>query len=268
MLNELVDFIRYESEDIRRYFEKASLMGQGTPQEISDYREHYFNKFLERYFPFPHRITKGKIRDSYGKIAASIDSIVINPVHPYTIDQQGKFSLILADGVDLVVELKPDISTKSELIRGLEQISSVKRLRRKKGPIMIKDFVSETAYEYSKQIPSFLFSIKAKEDIRTIIAEIREYYTDRQTPIEDQFYFIVINDRGIIANYKIKDISIAIDLTTNERLTGYFFEEWKENTIAAFIVRMNTIYHAAPTMTGGIMTLYFDDFVPYNIVRL
>ena len=130
-MNKLIELLRAETKEIAASFEKASIEGEGTPQEVSDRREGVINRFLEKYFPFPFRIVKGNIIDNYGNRSNSIDCIVLSPSHPYTVDPlNGKASVIFADGVDYAIEVKPDLSQIKELERGLEQIRSVKRLRR------------------------------------------------------------------------------------------------------------------------------------------
>ncbi len=74
---------------------------------MSDWREETVKSFLEKYFPFPHRIVKGNIIDTFGRRSDSIDCIVLSPAHPYTIDNiSKKASVIFADGVDYAIEVK------------------------------------------------------------------------------------------------------------------------------------------------------------------
>jgi hypothetical protein len=164
MGNKILELFKIDGFEMMTAFQKASIQGKGTPQEVADFRENYFNKFISNYFPFPHRITKGIINDSFGNQSDSIDTILIGPNHPYTIDNAGKFSLVLAEGVDAAIEVKPDISAKTELIRGLKQIESVKKLRRAKSPTLLVSNHPKHIREYAKTIPSFIFSIKANSD--------------------------------------------------------------------------------------------------------
>ena len=53
--------------------------------------------------------------DSYGRRSASVDCILVNPLHPYTIDRLENFKLIFAEGV-MREERSTDISKKDELI--------------------------------------------------------------------------------------------------------------------------------------------------------
>ena len=131
-MSNLLDLLEIESKELAVSFEKASVEGQGTPQEVSDRREIAVKKLLEKYFPFPFRIAKGNISDSHGNRSASIDCIVLNPDHPHTVSDEEKFSAILADGVDFAIEVKPDLTKVDEINRALNQLKTVKSLTRVK----------------------------------------------------------------------------------------------------------------------------------------
>lgn len=253
----LIELLTFESEELFSGFQKAGVQGKGTPQEIADFREGYFTKFLRRYFPYPHRIAKGIITDIFDQKSASVDSIIINPVHPYTIDVSDKFSIILADGVDVAIELKPNIADKGELEVALRQVQSVKKLRRVKGPLLIKRWHSDEEIEHSKQIPSFIFSIKAKEQISDTVHEIISYYKDKSIPKNEQFDYLVILGRGIVGNHKFKDKS-SLKNDKGEGLTGFSYHELGKDTLAAFLLYLNSVYHAAATFHGQILPLYLD----------
>jgi hypothetical protein len=192
-MNELIELLRIESQDMVNEFKKASIKGKGTPQEIADFRELYFHSFMAKYFPFPYRITKGGIIDTYGNKSASIDCILCNPAHPYTVDNSGKFSVILADGVDSAIEIKPNISIKDELERGLKQIITVKKLRRSKTPILLNKNLSNAQIEFSKTIPSFIFALEAKSNIDDTVSEIIDFYKDNNISIDKQVDYVIIN---------------------------------------------------------------------------
>ncbi|MFM2291775.1 MAG: hypothetical protein RIS29_1588 [Bacteroidota bacterium] len=91
MKDKLLKLLEFESKEIQLSFEKASIEGEGTPQEVADRREIALVKaFVEKYFPFPFRITKGNIIDSNDNRSNSIDCIILNPSHPYTIDPKNE----------------------------------------------------------------------------------------------------------------------------------------------------------------------------------
>ena len=103
MGNKLCEIMRYEQKELQIGFSKASLEGRSTPQEVADRREELIKAFFKKYFPFPNRVVKGNIIDSYGEESDSIDCIILNPAHPYTIDSKNsKASVIMADRKSVV----------------------------------------------------------------------------------------------------------------------------------------------------------------------
>jgi hypothetical protein len=173
-MDKLVDILKDEAVTLSREFKKASSLGEGTSQEIADFREHAVQAFLSRFFPNPYRVVKGKVHDSFGNgPSASIDCVLINPVHPHLIDSHKKFQVILADGVDWVLEVKPDLANAHEMQRALKQCISIKKLRRVKGPILIPQKNPQHVIEASKQIPFFLFTQKFKSNLKNTVRNPR-----------------------------------------------------------------------------------------------
>ena len=101
-MDDIYALLREDAVQLESKFRKASIEGRGTSQEVADFREHALQEFIERFFPFPHRVTKGKIRDSFGGLSCSVDCVICAPNHPYTIDSQKKFTLLFAEGVEAI----------------------------------------------------------------------------------------------------------------------------------------------------------------------
>jgi hypothetical protein len=261
-VNEFLEILKLEGQELVNEFKKASLQGKGTPQEVSDRREGSFVTLIQRYYPFPFRITKGIVMDSYGKRSDSIDCIICNPNHPYTIDTSGKHSFLFADGIDAAIELKPDLKNKVELFRGLKQIQSLKQLRRVETPLL--GSYGEKRIELSRTIPSFIFSNEAKSNVDDTVNEIYSYYVDNNVPLEEQFDFIVINGLGIICNFKIPELNRRENVSGLPKY-GYWFEEWNELTIAAFLLYLDISDPAIPKITTGILERYLGKAIkPFN----
>lgn len=94
-------------------------------------REKSVTEFLKSYFPNDWTVKKGPIYDTHGNVSAEIDCVLCVPQHPPC--HTPTRDLILAEGVHAAIEVKPDIrslSSSGEFWRGLEQISTVKSLRR------------------------------------------------------------------------------------------------------------------------------------------
>jgi hypothetical protein len=264
-VSSLLDLLKYECEQLQAEFKKASMQGSGTPQEIADFREGYFKSFIERYFPLPHRVTKGQIVDSFGNKSASIDCLVLNPCHPNTTAVGGKFSIIFADGVDVAIEVKPDISRIDELHRGLKQIQSVKKLRRAETPLLLSGRRDNEIIELSKQIPSFIFALKAKNNLVDTAKEIFEYYQTNSVPENEQVDFIVSLEQGIIYFCKHSDLCFA-----TPKKKGIFIEGWKDLTAAAFLLRANTFFPASATISEPLLQRYLHQITPvtYEILKV
>lgn len=254
-ISELMGFLRSDSEILKHKFQQINSQSYGTPQEISDFRESAFDALISRYFPSPFKLTKGNIRDTYGNKSNSIDTVILSPEHPYTIDQKGKFQLIFAEGVHACIELKPEISKKNELHRALKQIETVKFLTRDISPLLFVGSKSESLIQESLKIPCFIFSMISNKDIDKLIEEIAEYYISEHTPLIRQFDHIIINGKGVISNYKIKEKSYA---TGNK--TCILYEPWGEDTLAAMIMKLSDVIPATPPMQDSIMRRYLKGF--------
>lgn len=248
-MSKLIEILKIESQEIATSFAKASIEGEGTPQEVSDRREDIINNFLKKFFPFPFRVVKGNIIDSYGNKSNSIDCIVINPSHPYTLDgERGKPSIIFADGVDYAIEVKPDLSNANEIERGLKQVQSVKKLVR-----IRTGFVrSEEGKDRAKRIPTFIFAEKTYADIRTLISKITDFYVANRVPKQEQFDMIIVNNRTIVLNIG-KKMKLQLD-----DFDGIVYTDAGENTLALFLLYMNLIPKSEPEISDNILKLYLQ----------
>lgn len=228
-MNHLHEILKINAEELNIAFNKAKLEGSGTPQEVSDRREVALADLLKRYFPYPFRITKGNIRDSYGNSSQSIDCIVINPIHPYTTIADGPYSIILADGVDVAIELKPELNSDVEIIRALKQVSSIKKLKRVKSSKTA--FIGSTTkgdLERFKRIPAVIFSDSTYININTLLLKIVEFYEQNSTPRIHQFDLIIVNRRCVIINSSVANY--------NSSLTdGFTVIKSNEDTLSLFL---------------------------------
>lgn len=256
-MNKLIELLSIEAKEISDAFKKASLEGAGTPQEISDRRESAFKSFLEKYFPYPYWVVKGNICDSYGNTSQSIDCIVLNPCHPYTIDKTNKkASIIFADGVDYAFEVKSDLSNKSEIERALRQIQSVKRLRRVKHGLLIQNKYTPEQIECAKTIPCVIIAEKTYSDIRMLIESIYSFYLQNNVPPIEQFDLMLINLNCIIYNFR-KNMYVTNDI--QECIT---FWDGKENSLAALLFHINNMPHCEAPIGMSVMDIYLKDIKP------
>jgi uncharacterized protein DUF6602 len=199
-MEDLFALVRADAQELRIQFERASIQGRGTPQDIATFRESALQSTLSNYFPFPFRVAKGGIVDSFGHKSASVDCILVNPLHPYTIDRRENFKLIFAEGVNAAIEVKPDISQREELHRALEQGLTVKALRRAETALAMPEREGEEAVEYSLRVPYFVFAMKAKADPLDTIDEVLDFYAERKIDLLDQADAVVVDGVGILHN--------------------------------------------------------------------
>lgn len=268
-LDKLIEILKDEAESLSKDFKKASTLGQGTSQEIADYREHAFQSFVSRFFPNPYRVVKGKIHDSYGNgPSASIDCVLVNPVHPHLIDTHQKFQLLLADGVDLAIEVKPDLSKANELSRALKQAVSVKKLRRVKGPIFLTHNKPAHVIEASRQIPFFLFTQNVKSNIEDTVHEIMSWYTDNSIPTENHLDAIAIQDLGLLNYIKHPDFYYYSWQVPEHERTGWFLERWAEATLVGFLLRMEMSFHAVAKIQESVLRRYLKALKIPHITRI
>lgn len=251
-----LSILKKQADTISTQMDESSTFGVGSPEAVASFREGFLKKFLVRWFPLPFKIAKGTIIDSFGKRSSSIDCIILNPNHPNNLyEENGNYSLILCDGVDSVVELKPDIQNKSELIRGLEQIKSVKELQRFNKTTLLGD-ASDLA-DFSLRIPSFIFTEKCKTNPVDTAREVQEYYDTHKIPIDSQVDAIIINKVGVIMNNKISSLCLktAEGAPINDK--GISFEHWGEKTLARFLILLNQFPGAELKMSKPIILRYF-----------
>ncbi|MDQ0039501.1 DUF6602 domain-containing protein [Variovorax boronicumulans] len=255
-MSDLYRLLREEALQLSSEFRKASIQGRGTSQEVAEFRENAVQAFLGRYFPFPHRIAKGKVRDSTGNIAASIDCVLCAPNHPYTVSIRDKFALLLAEGVDSVVEVKPNIADKSELYRALEQGLSVKKLRRATTS-MIHEY--GILGEWSKRVPFGVFAMQCKAAPIETGFEIMEFYESRGVDPLDQADFIVVNDVCVFSNFVdgiLNPWKVAEAGFKNN--SGWFYEGWGEDSLAGFLLRLHRVAHAGLKIQEDVLLRYLS----------
>lgn len=251
-MDDLYALLREDAAQLASEFRKASIQGRGTSQEIADFRENAVQAFLARYFPFPHRIAKGKVRDSHGTVAASIDCVICAPNHPYTVSARDKFSLLLAEGVDSVVEVKPDISDRSELHRALEQGLTVKKLRR----ATTSSLHSGAPWsDWAERVPFGVFALRCKAAPIETGFEILDFYDERGIAPIDQADFIVVNDVCVFSNY-VDSAMNPWNMPDFPNQTGWFYEGWKADSLAGFLLRLHRVAHAGLKLQEDVLPRY------------
>mgnify|MGYP000938163872 FL=1 len=106
--------------------------------------------------------------------------------------------------------------------------------------------------------------MKAKADIQDTIKDIIDYYKSNSTPLIEQFDYIIINGQGIIVNHKFPKSNPR---SSAEPTHGFFYEEWGELTIAAFLLYINRGYSAFPIYKSSVIDKYLSNLEPSIIIR-
>lgn len=266
-MNQLLEILKNEGKQIIEEFNLASSQGEGTPQEIADFRENVIQSFVGRFYPQNHIVSKGKITDLDGNQSASIDCLILNPAHPHLIDSKGKFRLIFADGCDSAIEVKPNIARKDELHRSLEQGISVKKTKRSMSSILIPSKSKPEIFEHSLYIPFIIFSVNAFSPLK-LYSEIAKYYAERSTPIEHQIDGICILGVGILKNIKYKELNYwSSDFPLGQN-SGWYFEKWEELTPLGFLLHLEQSFSSYPNISESIMSRVLRKISSTQIERL
>ncbi|MDP3048560.1 MAG: hypothetical protein Q8N12_03900 [Thermodesulfovibrionales bacterium] len=248
----MLEILKNEGKQIVDEFNLASGQGDGTPQEIADFRENAVQSFVARFYPQSHIVSKGKITDLDGNQSDSIDCLILNPAHPHLIDSKGKFRLIFSDGCDSAIEVKPNLARTDELTRALEQCITVKKTKRSKTPILLARGKPTHIIEHSLHIPFFIFSVKAFESHK-LYSEITSYYAANRTPIEQQVDGVCVVGVGILKNVKHKELNIyGADFPVGQN-TGWYFEKWGESTPLGFLLNLENTFPSFPGIAESIM---------------
>lgn len=248
----LLEILKKEGKQILDEFNLASEQGEGTPQEIADFRENCVQSFVARYYPQSHIVSKGKITDMDGKQSDSIDCLILNPAHPNLVDSKGKFRIVFSDGCDAAIEVKPNLARTDELHRSLEQCISVKKTKRSKTSILLADRNPTHIIEHSLYVPFFIFAVKAF-DAHKLYAEIINYYCRQQIPIEHQLDGICIIGVGILKNIKHKELNIYGAEFPIGKNNGWYFEKWGESTPLGLLLNLEYSFSSFPAIAEPIM---------------
>lgn len=245
-MDDLLRLLSLEAAELSVKFTKASLEGRGTPQEVSDRREAVFKTLIAKYFPFPFRVTKGNISDSGGRRSASIDCLVLNPDHPYTVSDEGNFSVIFADGVDFAIELKPALTSIVEIERALVQIRTVKKLRRARFGSINSDPLTQT-------IPGIIFSNESYAEPSLLLRYIVDYYERESIKRNEQFDIVVVNNRFLVLNVRAGSYMAPLGGVLSP---GLHVLTLGENTLACLLMYMNTLPLSSLRLSSSVLAAY------------
>ncbi|MCK4329076.1 hypothetical protein KAX02_04470 [candidate division WOR-3 bacterium] len=258
------------AEQICDKMEEASEKHSGSPEMVARAREAAFRKTMERFFPFPYKITKGELYDSIGRRSSSIDCVICAPNHPHLYDENGNIEIILVDGVHAAIELKPDLKDlpasfgsnrkhEPEIIRALKQAYSVKVLKRTRSSLLpllsLGKKVSKEKIDYSYRCPTYIFSYDSS-DIDKLCKYVSDYYIYNNIPIQEQIDMLFILKKGLIINNKCPDFTITKPLSGDQWIP-HIAAYSKESAFLLFVGRLVSEIGPEMTMSEPVLTRYF-----------
>lgn len=231
----------------------ASNLWSGSPEAVATGRENALRDAIERFLPRSFATAKGKIHDLDGGQSASIDIVVLAANHPRFRDAEGQIDIILADGVHCAIEVKPDITDlpldfgasrqqPPELVRGLQQIASVKRLARRSDDMVLPP------------IPAYIVTGPV-QDLRRLTDYVACYYRERSVPMSEQVDAIFALGFGAVLI--IKDDGA---LPPRLRVPATISARYGEDTFAGLLLRIAKEQGPEPNLTSPLLRHYIADF--------
>jgi hypothetical protein len=110
--------------------------------------------------------------------------------------------------------------------------------------------------------------MRAKKNIRDTATEVLAFYKQRGTRRLDQADAIIVNGVGIIANFPVEgSLYWAVG---GEALTdlGWYLEEWREDTLAGLLFKINYSVAARATVQQPILREYLRTLTPHRVEHL
>lgn len=264
----LLSHLRRLSADILADYEDAVL--SGTPEAVAAYREDFVREIIGRFFPRTYRMAKGAIFDSYGERSASIDCVVCAPNHPLLVDSAGRLVTLLADGVHCAIELKPDLrdmppdfgesrQRTPEIIRGLEQARSVKRLRRRRRELTMPARSPGFA-DYRQRVPTHILSCEPV-DIGALGAYVARYYLAKAIPLAEQVDRIAVLNVGRLVLPKCQEHGYgpAPDGSGTDPVGHILVFPTAEDTLAKFLLEITSDEGPEMLMSGPVLPRYLEE---------
>ncbi len=249
----VLDAIKENLRKINIVFESTEPGFRTDTKQTGEAKELTVKEFLESFFPSNYNIRKGLIY-SQSESSREIDCVILAPNHPPMVTPIRE--VIIAEGVHAAIEVKPDISTlteNSELYRGLMQIQSVKRLRRKIAYLSTNDLPADN------EIPCAIFAAKSRphHEIVEFLVEIIKKGSILPNELPD---IIVTLDNGILFHSSSLHTSIFRNLIslgeTSTSGRGFIQFGVEHNTLAVFLLILYSVTPPEPHFSEPILKSY------------
>ena len=249
----VIDAIRENLRKIKIIFEPTESSFLKDTKQTGYAREVTVKEFLECFFPSSYRVKKGLIY-SFDSFSQEMDCVLLAPNHPRLVTPVRE--VIIAEGVHVAIEIKPDITTlsdKSEFQRGLKQIKTVKNLNREISFLPTNDFPP------NHKIPCVIFSNKSKAYVEIVNYMSNLVKTSEFQP--DEFPDLIVSlDNGILyhSHYASKSMfrNFIGKQKPNHSERIFLHIPHSENTLATFLFLLYNITPPEPHLTDSILKKY------------
>jgi hypothetical protein len=203
-----------------------------------------------------------------------MDVVLLAANHPRLRDADQNIETILADGVQCAIEVKPDLSDlpvdfgkdrkqKPEIVRALEQVQTVKKLRRYKTSVLFRAKADPDVLAYAERVPTHILTCKTRslDELQDFVAS---YYLEKAIPIHEQVDVIVCLDAGLLINHKVRARSLAVNGTQIPLLVRVAHGS---DTLAHFVRSVASDMGPEPRMSSPILAHYLANlpFVPDEV---
>ena len=265
IVERLLKHLRRLSRDLIEDYEDG--LQSGTSEAVADYRETFVKEVLGRFFPRTYRVSKGPIFDSFDGRSQSIDCVVCAPNHPLFLDALGRNTTLLADGVHCAVEVKPDLrdlpgdfgesrKREPEIVRGLNQVRTVKRLQRTAVGLAPVVKHSERLRDYARRVPTHIYAVESAP-IDQLAKYIADFYEHRAVPLAEQVDLVVVLNRGVVEVVKYPELGTTKAPGSDEWGPGIVARELAEDALAYFLYRIVSDVPPEMRMSKPVLYRYF-----------
>lgn len=258
-MNAAIGAINENLEQIRVVFSETETAFKNDTKNTGDSKEITVTQFLESFFPTTYTVKKGKIYNLETE-SQEMDCVILHSIHPRLFTP--KREVILAEGVYVAIEVKPNIVTltkKSEFHRALKQIRSVKKLKRTLPVIFTEGKVPESRH----RIPSVIFSKEARSMIKTY------EYIETQVKLGEIKHdeipdIVVVLDKYIIFHTLEVENSLFSAWGPALRGEAYFLVETKQSTLLYFILILYCFKAPEPSISDSFFIKEYIKQSGYN----
>lgn len=214
--------------------------------------------------------------DVHGGVSDSLDVVVLAPNHPKLRNELGAHEILLADGVQCAIELKPDLSDlpegfgvdrrqKPEIIRALEQVRSVKRLRRERAGVLVgfEPELSAAYTEHVHRLPCHLVTAKAAPvDLCSYVAS---YYVKHNVPLVEQVDMVLVLGQALLVNTKAPEHGFQPS-SSETWFSSIVALDYQKDALAGFVVRLMAEVGPELTMSTPVLCTYLGKIPPPRVL--